>query len=141
MGPALSPEDRQKLQDKFAAHERHVASLRTARGEASAPGRVTDGDGCQEDGDAAPGTAHATDGCQPGRPEARKSVVESVDEKWRADGVDEEAVLAFFRTRQEIIARQAARIRVLEAEATHQKTLREQAERKCELLRAELAKR
>lgn len=57
-----------------------------------------------------------------------------------APDIDEEAVLAFFRTRQEVIGKQRARIRALESEVAHLKNQREMDAKKITALRDALAK-
>lgn len=55
-------------------------------------------------------------------------------------GVDEEAVLAYLRTRQDVIDRQRARIRSLESQIAHLKAERDLAQKKVVALRDALAK-
>lgn len=57
-----------------------------------------------------------------------------------ADEVDEEAVLTYLRTRQEVISKQRSRIRSLESEVAHLKNERDLAEKKITALREALAK-
>lgn len=54
--------------------------------------------------------------------------------------VDEEAVLAFIRTRQEVIEKQRARIKALEGQVAHLEFQRDLAEKKNAALRDALAK-
>lgn len=125
MGVPMTPEQRQQINEKIAARKEVVAA---------SLGKTVE----EFDRDARERFAvrHEHDGEAVGQadPEAQG------EEGGGAPEVDEEAVLTFIRTRQEVIERQRARIKALEGKVEHLTFQRDLAEKKNAALRDALAK-
>lgn len=125
MGPTLTPEEHKAVSEKVAARKAAVA--------ASLGKTVEEFERDQ------PGHAHPDADCGDGHG-ASVAGSSAADDAEADCGVDEEAVLAYIRTRQQTIDRLRAQVRVLESRVKHLETQRDLAEKKCATLRDALAK-
>lgn len=121
MGVPMTPEQRQQMSEKIAARKKVVAA---------SMGKTVE----EFDRDARERFAVHRD-----RDDEAAEQIEP-DEGDGLPEVDEEAVLAFIRTRQEIIEKQRARIKALEGKVEHLAFQRDLAEKKNAALRDALAK-
>lgn len=110
MGVPLSPEERKAVDEKVAARKAAVAQSLGKTVEELESSHVHK-------------PVHAPD-------------IEPED----VPSVDEEAVLAYLRTRQEVIDKQRTRIRTLESQVAHLEAQRDLAQKKVDALREALAK-
>lgn len=125
MGVPMTPEQRREISEKIAARKEVVA--------ASLGKTVEEFDRDARERFAVRGARDGESAAEPERPA-------SEGEDAGAPEVDEEAVLAFIRTRQEVIERQRARIKALEGQIEHLTFQRDLAEKKNAALRDALAK-
>ena len=116
MGPSLTPEQHKIVSEKIAERKAAVA--------ASLGKTVEEYERDQHE--AACSSAHA----------APSAAEEAEDDC----GVDEEAVLAYIRSRQQVVDRLRAQVRSLEAQLRHTEVQRDLAEKKCAALRDALTK-
>lgn len=126
MGVPMTPEQRQQINEKIAARKEVVtASMGKTVEEFDRDARERFRTSSHDD------EAEASDQAAP------EEAAEGGDGE---PEVDEEAVLTFIRTRQEVIEKQRARIKALEGKVEHLTFQRDLAEKKNAALRDALAK-